>query len=225
MKRLIDCFMELITYAMYTVANIKTTQPDFETVRNNIDLLLEKSMKCKEVEHFSDEQYNYARLSVCVWIDEAVLNSDWAHKALWQKQTLQRRYFNITDGGQEFFERLDQLGHDDRDIREVAYYCLALGLSGRYIEKGDVVVLDHLKTKNLKRLFGSSAGEPTLENRQMFPEAYQKSNHMPPPKNKSFSMKGLPVVIGLIPVALFFVLLAVYQYLLKLDMGKFIAPT
>jgi len=225
MTRLIDCFMELITYTMYTVANIKTTQPDFETVRNNVDLLLEKSMKCKEKQHFSDAQYSYARLSVCVWIDEALLNSEWTQKILWQKQTLQRKYYNITDGGQEFFERLDKLGHEDRDIREVAYYCLSLGLSGRYINKGDVVVLDHLKTKNLKRLFGSSAGEPTLDNRQLFPEAYQKTNYTPPHKKKSFSLRGLSVLIGIIPVAFFFVLLAIYQYLLKLDLGKFISPT
>ncbi len=225
MTRLIDCFMELITYVMYTVACIKTAQPEFERVLNDIDVLLEKSMKCKQTEHFSDEQYNYARLSVCVWIDEAIMNSQWEHKAQWQKQTLQCRYYNITDGGQEFFERLDKLGHEDRDIREVAYYCLALGLSGRYIEKGDAVVLDHLKAKNLKRLFGSSAGEPTLDNRQLFPEAYQKTIHTPAPQRKSFSLKGLPVLIGLVPIALFFILLAVYHYLLELDLGKLVMPT
>jgi type VI protein secretion system component VasF len=122
----------------------------------------------------------------------------------------------------EFFERLDQLGHEARDVREVAYYCLTLGLSGRYVEKGDRVVLDHLKASNLRRLYGSSAGEPTLENRRLFPEAYQKQLELPPPRRKTFSWRALPVLIGLCPIGLFFGLMLVYKYLLKLDLSQFI---
>jgi type VI secretion system protein ImpK len=221
MTRLIDCFMELIVYVVATVKDIQRNQPVFESVKSDIDRLLDKSHKCKQAAYISDEDYNYARLSVCVWIDEALMNSTWDHAREWRRQILQRRYYNITDGGQEFFDRLDKLGHEDRDLREVAYYCLTLGLAGRYIEKGDSAVLDHLKVVNLKRLFGSSAGEPTLENRQIFPEAYQKQNEVPQPKEKVFSFKALPVVLGLIPIGLFFALFAIYQYLLKLDLGKF----
>jgi type VI secretion system protein ImpK len=221
MTRLIDCFMELIVYVVYTVKRVHQNQPDFECVKNDIDLLLEKSHKCKTAAHIPDEDYNYARLSICVWIDEALMNSDWAHILDWQKYKLQRRYYNITDGGQEFFDRLDKLGHEDRDIREVAYYCLTLGLAGRYVDKGDSAVLDHLKATNLKRLFGSSAGEPTLENRQLFPEAYQRQINTPARKERTYAFRVMPFFVGLIPVGLFFSLLAVYHYLLKLDLNKF----
>ncbi|MFZ1984009.1 MAG: DotU family type IV/VI secretion system protein [Desulfatitalea sp.] len=221
MTRLIDCFMELIVYVVYTVKHANQNQPDFESVKDDIDLLLEKSLKCKAAAHISDGDYNYARLSVCVWIDEALMNSRWTHILNWQKNKLQRRYYNITDGGQEFFNRLDKLGHEDRDIREVAYYCLTLGLAGRYVEKGDGAVLDHLKATNLKRLFGSSAGEPTLENRQLFPEAYQRQINTSARKEQTYGFRALPFFIGLIPLGLFFGLLAVYHYLLKLDLGKF----
>ncbi len=221
MIRLFDCFLELIVYVVSTVKEIKRSQPDFERVKSDVDLLLEKSEKCKAAAHISEEDYNYARLSICVWIDEALMNSQWAHVSEWQKQKLQRRYYNITDGGQEFFDRLDKLGHEDRDVREVAYYCLTLGLAGRYVEKGDGVVLDHLKASNLKRLFGSSAGEPTLENRQLFPEAYQRQTQDSPGKEKMRSFRMLPVLIGMIPIGLLFALLAIYHYLLKLDLDKF----
>lgn len=222
MIRLFDCFLELIVYVVHIVEGIKEHQPDFESVKGDIDLLLEESRKCKSVVDVSDEDYNYARLSICVWIDEALMNSQWAHVVEWQKDKLQRRYYNITDGGQEFFDRLDKLGHEDRDLREVAYYCLTLGLAGRYVEKGDGAVLDHLKASNLKRLFGSSAGEPTLENRQLFPEAYQRQTQAPPGREKTLSFRMLPMLIGLIPVGLFFALMAIYQYLLKLDLDKFV---
>lgn len=222
MMRLFDCFLELIVYVVNTVKEIKQNQPEFEQVKSDIDRLLEKSERCKAAAHISEEDYNYARLSVCVWVDEALMNSKWEHVTEWHKHKLQRRYYNITDGGQEFFDRLDKLGHEDRDIREVAYYCLTLGLAGRYVEKGDGVVLGHLKTSNLKRLFGSSAGEPTLENRQLFPEAYQRQSRDEPVREKIRSFRMLPLLIGLIPIGLFFALLAIYHYLLKLDLDKFV---
>lgn len=223
MTRLIDCFMELIVHVVHMVRHMDRHQPDAEQVAQQIDLLLEKSAKCMADAHISDEDYNYARLSVCVWTDEALLNSSWEHKWQWQRFLLQRRYYHITDGGQEFFDRLDKLGHEDRDVREVAYYCLTLGLAGRYVEKGDAVVLDHLKAKNLKRLFGSSAGEPTLDNRQLFPEAYQKQSGPPARRERNFSFKALPLMIGALPVALFFVLLAVYHLLLDTHLSRFAA--
>jgi type VI secretion system protein ImpK len=219
--RLIDCFMRLIVYVIYTVRQIRENQPDFETVKNNIDHLLEQTLKIKENKHFSDQDYNYAHLSVCIWIDEALLNSAWEHKRRWQKELLQRRYHSITDGGQEFFERLDKIGHEDRDVREVAYYCLTLGLAGRYVEKGDRVVLDHLKTSNLKRLYGSSAGEPTIENRQLFPEAYQKHAAIAPPREHTWSWRTVSMTVGLLPIGLFVGLMIVYHYLLKMDLSKF----
>ena len=220
--RLIDCFMELIVHVVLGVRSDSNARPPFETFKNEIDQLLEKSRQLKDKGEFSDRDYNYARLSVCVWIDEAILNSNWEHKGKWQRESLQRRYYNMADGGMEFFERLDQIGHEDRDVREVAYYCLTLGLSGRYVEKGDNVVLDHLKASNLKRLFGSSAGEPTLENRRLFPEAYQKQTAVAPPERRPVRFRALPLIIGLLSIGLFFGLMGIYYYLLKMDLEKFV---
>lgn len=219
--RLIDCFMELIVYVVNAVRSCEETQLDFETFKGEIDRLLEKSWQMRAEGSISEQDYDYARLSVCVWIDEAMLNSAWKHKRHWQKASLQRRYYNMSDGGMEFFDRLDKIGHEDRDVREVAYYCLTLGLSGRYVEKGDNVVLDHLKASNLKRLFGSSAGEPTLENRRLFPEAYQRQAASPKPEGRSFRWRALPLAIGLFSIGLFFGLMVVYYYLLNMDLNKF----
>jgi type VI secretion system protein ImpK len=219
--RLIDCFMPLIVYVIHTVHQIREIQPDFETVKGNIDRFLQQTHKNKVKAQFSDQEYNFAHLSICIWIDEALLNSAWEHKRQWQKELLQRRCYSITDGGHEFFQQLDKIGHEDRDIREVAYYCLALGLAGRYVEKADGAVLDHLKSSNLKRLYGSSAGEPTLANRQLFPEAYQKQAFDAPLKKKAWSWRMVPMVVGLLPVGLFIGLIIIYKYLLNLDLSTF----
>ncbi len=220
--RLIDCFMELIVYVVLAVKKAAEASLSFETLKGDIDRLLEKSLQLKEKGNFSDQDYNYARMSVCVWIDEAILNSAWEHKRQWQRESLQRRYYNMADGGMEFFDRLESIGHEDRDVREVAYYCLTLGLAGRFVEKGDNVVLDHLKASNLKRLFGSSAGEPTLESRRLFPEAYQKQTGEPKVEKRSFSLRALPLAIAVSCIGLFFGLMAVYYYLLRMDLDKFV---
>ena len=219
--RLIDCFMPLIVYVIQTVRQVRDHQPDFESVRNHIDQLLLQSQELKEKAHFSGQEYDFSHLSVCIWIDEALLNSVWEHKRQWQRELLQRRFYNITDGGQEFFQRLEKIGHENRDIREVAYYCLTLGLAGRYVEEEDVAVLDHLKTSNLKRLYGSSAGEPTLENRLLFPEAYQKQDFAPQPKNRPLSLRMVPLLLGLVPIGLFLGLMIFYRYMLKMDLSSF----
>ena len=219
--RLIDCFIELIVFVVHSIKQADSGATEFEAFKDHVDRLLKKSLRLKDEGGFSDKDYTYARMSVCVWIDEAVLNSAWEHKRLWQKESLQRRYFNMADGGMEFFDRLDKIGHEDRDVREVAYYCLTLGLAGRYIGKGDKAVLDHLKVSNLKRLFGSSAGEPTLDNRQLFPEAYQKQTDSPSPEKRSFNLRALPLAIGLAAVGLFFSMMAIYYYLLQLDINHF----
>jgi type IV/VI secretion system ImpK/VasF family protein len=213
--------MELIVYVVFVVRSGDETPPDFETIKHDIDRLLEKSFQLKEEGAFSDQDYDYARMSISVWVDEAILNSAWEHKNKWQGHSLQRRYYNMADGGMEFFQRLDKLGYEDRDVREVAYYCLALGVTGRYVGKGDRAVLDHLKTANLKRLFGSSAGEPTLENRRLFPEAYQKQKAAGLPDKRRFSYRALPFVIGLFSISIFFGLVAIYYYLLQMDLEKF----
>lgn len=218
--RLIDCFMELIVHVVLAVKSAPKTSLDFDTFKAQIDRLLKKSWQLKKKGNFSDQDYGYALLSVCVWADEAILNSAWEHKRQWQRESLQRRYYKMADGGITFFDRLDKIGHEDRDVREVAYFCLTLGLAGRYVGKGDKAVLDHLKASNLKRLFGSSAGEPTLENRQLFPGAYQKQTASPKPQKQSFKMRTLPLAIGVASLGLFFGLMAIYYFLLEMDLNK-----
>jgi type VI secretion system protein ImpK len=219
--RLVDCFMPLIVFVIQTIHRVRDLQPDFKSVMGNIDRLLQQSRSVKEKARFSDQAYNFAHLSICIWIDEALLNSAWEHKRQWQRELLQRRFHNITDGGREFFQQLDKIGHEDRDVREVAYYCLTLGLAGRYVEDGDGAVLDHLRVSNLKRLYGSSAGEPTLENRLLFPEAYQKQAFAPQPKKRSLRWRMVPMLVGLLPIGLFVGLMLFYQFLLKADLNTF----
>ena len=212
---LTDCFMPVIAYVVYFLKTVAGKQPPYEQVKADILRLLGQSEDGLRKGPFSQEDYDGARFAVCSWIDEAMLNSSWNQKQQWQREQLQRLYYQTTEAGEEFFERLNQLGLHQREIREVYYLCLALGFMGRFCQAGDEALLEQLKTSNLKLLVGSSVGLPSLERTELFPEAYpaETVGISRPQKGFSFSLLTAASLVG--PVILFGALFMIYRFVLK----------
>lgn len=211
---LTDCFIELITYIVYFQKTVTGKQPPYEQVKADVVRLLTQSETCLKAGHFSQEDYDQARFMICAWVDEVILSSPWNHKDQWQREQLQRIYYNTTDAGEEVFERLNGLGLHQRDVREVYYICLALGFMGRYCKKGDEYLLEQLRASNLKILTGSSVGVPALERTELFPEGRPSEFVEKGPKRRRFRFTA-PVIIGLAgPVVLFALLLIIYHFIL-----------
>jgi type VI secretion system protein ImpK len=201
---LTDCFMELVAYVLYFQKTVGRKQPAYEQVKADILRLLTQSEGCLKRGLIAKEAYDQARFMICAWVDEALLNSSWSQKHQWQKEQLQRLYYHTTEAGEEVFERLNALGLQQREVREVFYLCLALGFMGRYCHPGDEYLLEQLKASNLKLLLSSSVGFPSIEKTELFPEAYPTgpvqrmvSKRRPIP----FSMFTLACFVG--PVFLF----------------------
>jgi type VI secretion system protein ImpK len=217
-----DCFMELVAYVAYFLKSVAVQQPPYDKVKADISRLLAKSETGLNKEKFSREDYDQARFMVCAWIDEAILASPWTHKGQWQREQLQRVYYQTTDAGEEAFERLNALGLHQRDVREVYYLCMALGFAGRYCQKEDETLLEQLKTSNLKILLGSSVGLPSLEKSELFPDAYPKDPMKGDPQWKRFRLSAL-TILGLVgPVLLFGLLYLVYRFSLSGIGGGFL---
>jgi type VI secretion system protein ImpK len=155
-----DCFMPLIAYTSYFLKAADRRQPSYEQVKADVQRLLGQSEGWVKKGLFSQEDYDSARFGVCAWVDEAILSSAWSQKGQWQKEQLQRIYYQTTDAGEEFFEKLNGLELHQREVREVYYLCLALGFAGRFCKPGDETLLDQLKSSNLKILMGRSVGLP-----------------------------------------------------------------
>jgi len=211
---LTDCFMELVAYVVYFQKTVAAKQPPYEQVKADVLRLLTQSEGCLKKGLFSPEDYDLARFAICAWVDETLLSSSWSQKGLWQREQLQRLYYHTTDAGEEFFERLNGLGFQQREVREVYYLCLALGFMGRYCHKGDEYLLEQLKSSNLKLLMGSSVGLPSLERTDLFPEAHPtESMAIGPQKRKfEFSITTLACLVG--PVFLFGLLYLIYHFAL-----------
>jgi type VI secretion system protein ImpK len=212
---LTDCFMQVIAYVVYFLKTVAGKQPPYDQVKADIMRLLAQSEGGVKQGLVSQEDYDGARFAICSWIDEAMLNSSWNQRQQWQREQLQRLYYQTTEAGEEFFERLNQLGPHQREVREIYYLCLALGFMGRFCQAGDEALLEQLKTSNLKLLVGSSVGLPSLEQAQLFPEAYPAETVGISRPKQRFSFSLLTAVSLAGPVILFGVLFLIYRFVLK----------
>jgi type VI secretion system protein ImpK len=213
--RLTDCFVELIAYTAYFQRNVERAQPPFDKVKADIRRLIAQSEGTMQEGGFSQEDYAMARFAVFAWIDEAILGSLWQEKGRWLGEQLQRLYYNTTDAGEIFFQRLNTIGLHQRDVREVYYICLAMGFAGRYCHEGDEFLLDQLKTANLKLLTGSPGGLASLGKGELFPEAYsnQSQEFATRQGNRMFS----PFVLFFLsfPLVFFGALFMTYGFILR----------
>ena len=212
---LTDCFMDLLGYVSYFLKTAAKRQPAYSQVKADITRLLGQSEECVKRGLFPPEEYDQARFAVCAWVDEAILSSGWKEKAQWQREQLQRVYYRTTEAGEEFFERLNALGFQQRGVREVYYLCLALGFAGRHCNPGDEFLLGQLKTSNLKLLLGTSVGIPSLEREQLFPDAYPTETFDVGPRERKFRFSAFTVACLAGPVVLFGLLFLVYRFALS----------
>lgn len=213
--RLRDCFAELIAYVAYFIKSKNIDGFSFGQVQTDVQRLLSETESTMRGGGIDAEEYNEARFAVCAWVDEALLGSAWAGKTEWQRDSLQRKYFQTSDAGQEFFERLNRLGQHQRDAREIYYLCLAMGFKGRYHQEGDEPLLEQLKTSNLKFLLGSSVGLPSLERSELFPEAYPvEGTELASSAGKSF-FTPITLTALIAPLVLFGGLFLIYSFILN----------
>lgn len=223
--RLTDCFSSLVAYVTYFLKSQGKKQLSFAQLQADVQRLLSESESCLQGQHFSQEDFNQARFAICAWIDEAILSSSWEGRTEWQKEQLQRTYYQTTDAGQEFFERLNVLGLQQRDVREVYYLCLAMGFKGQYCHEGDDYLLDQLKTSNLKLLTGSSIGIPSLNKSELFPGAYPAETGMESHGKKGFQFSPFTLLFLAGPVALYGILFVVYRFILNNIGENFLSTT
>lgn len=213
--RLTDCFMELVAYVAYFLKTVAAKQPPYNVVKAEIDRLISDAQILREKGNFPHPDYDLARFAVFAWIDESILSSEWREKSKWQAEQLQRVYYQTTDAGELFFERLNTVSLPQRDVREVYYLCLAMGFTGRHCHEGDEFLLDQLRSSNLKLLTGSSAGLPSLERGELFPEAYAADSGLGAAEKSRFRISLFTLFCLGFPVILYFLLFVIYRFVLS----------
>jgi type VI secretion system protein ImpK len=213
--RLSDCFTGVMAYVSSLLKSAETSQPPYDEVKEEIRRLLFDSEALVSRGLVPRDDFDQARFAVCAWVDEAILDSRWLQKQRWLSDELQRFYYHTADAGEQFFQRLDGLGPQQREVREVYYLCLALGFSGRYCQPGDEQRLEQIRTANLRLLLGSPAELPCLEREELFPQARPRANPPGGTPQLTNSSRLAALVCLAAPVLLFGILYLVFHLTLS----------
>ena len=129
-------------------------QPPYEQVRRVCTTLLEQQKAAAKRQGMPDRDYQDASFAVVAWADETILKHlTWKHHQEWNARPLQLEYFQTRNAGEEFFERLERLRPEQKEVREVYYLCLGLGFSGRYfLGLEDELKLNQLRHEQAQQL-------------------------------------------------------------------------
>ena len=212
--QLSESFLEIMAYVCCLLKTVESAQPPYDEVKQEISRLLSASEERASRGLVGKDDFHRARFAICAWVDEAILSSWWLHKTRWLDDQLQRLHYDTTAAGEEFFERLDAIGPEQRELREVYYLCLALGFAGRYCNPGDERLLEQIKTLQLKILLGNPVELPS-PGAELFP-APQPCPDPAGPAPKAPAASRLAAVVCLTaPVLLFGILYLVYRFTLS----------
>jgi type VI secretion system protein ImpK len=83
----------------------------------------------------TNEQVVAGRYLLCTYIDECASSTPWGGSGAWASQSLLVVFHNESSGGEKIFQLLAKLSENpaaNRDLLELIYVILALGLEGRY---------------------------------------------------------------------------------------------
>ncbi len=76
-----------------------------------------------------------ARYCLCTLLDESAAQTPWGGSGEWSRHSLLVTFHNETWGGEKFFQLLSKLAQNPQQYRqllELMYYCISLGLEGRF---------------------------------------------------------------------------------------------
>lgn len=163
--RLIDCFCELFAFVLQLVANTQDYQyAEARQVHGRCLDLVEEARQCCKKRGYEQQRFEQALFAITVWIDETILCSSLPFIQDWPNLLLQLHFFNTNNGGDEFYERLEQLDLEDNQLIEIFAYCFAFGFHGRLY--ADTVLLEKQRTELYGRLHSTTPAK------KLFPASY-----------------------------------------------------
>ena len=198
--RLTDSFIEIFLYARQAVRELGISTDPVETLLDSFVVKFNQAEDHALANGFDMDIIEAAKFPVVAYIDELILCSDWDKRGDWQQNSLQRHYFNTTNIGDEFYDRLNNLSKHGPDawVREVYLLCMGLGFKGRYFSNDDYRKLEEIKGFNLQ-IFSPEESQRNLDTAMLFPSAYSakegRSGSFKQRRSYLYLIIGTPIVI------------------------------
>ena len=210
--------MALVDHFIPLLASVREFQTaprdDAEQLAARIDALLERARRSASDDRVAPDDFAAALFPVVAWIDEALLSLDWDGAAQWPRRLLQKRHFNLSTAGVEFFKRLDALPGGASELKEVYLLCLGLGFRGRYAYDRDPKALAGIRQQLL-----SSFGPGVASARDLLiPEGYQgtaPASDGEAGKRRRWRFSSLSTAAFALPLATLLLLYGVYHLIIN----------
>lgn len=211
----INYYAELLSYTLYLVSQKEPFS--FEEINENYQKLISRSQEMAQKQNF--QKWNEYFFPIAAFIDEKILCSNLKEKNKWVKNKLQKTFFNTDKAGEEFFDRLEKLTDEQKDLRMVYDLCLVLGFKGKYYSPSEQGKLEDQKYSNLKKI--TSHTELKLP-KTFFTSSYEKNDtrkkrNLKPWPRRSWKMW----LIIILPILTFIGLYLVYSYQLNLFVSNY----
>lgn len=208
--RIVDCFTDVLLFTRKFCRG-EMEEMSVEQVRLQLENLFQQSEDTAEANGMIDQFYQSAKYPIVALVDEMLQTSNWAEKSLWSKNPLQRIYFDTTNAGADFYNRLNVLNKfgPDRDIREVYALALGLGFRGKFFRGEDRKKYEEIKAFNLSLLLPDEA-QRNIDSATLFPFAYKghESDNTNPYKSR-FSI--YPIIFG-VPIVVLILMVGFYHF-------------
>jgi type VI secretion system protein ImpK len=178
----------------------------FSSVHAGAIKLLDEFESRAKAQKFDPGDIADSKYALAAFIDEVVLNADWAGREDWAENPLQLQYFGTYLAGEGFFEKLETLRSQAKirsDVLRLYYQCLLLGFKGKY-GIGNPEILDALK----KSVQSTLESEQPVDWGQLCPH-WQPADKFQPQTDKLprwflFSSLGVVAVCAVLYVVLLF---------------------
>ncbi len=216
--RLVDFYIDPILKILELKDNSQVLTENWQAIKDEFSLLLINNQSQAVKAGFSQAIANAALFPVVAYIDELILTSKWKERILWQKESLQRSFFNTTNSGFEFYERLNKLNRqgDDRNVREVYLLCLSLGYKGRFYSPQDRPKIEETRGFNLDLLLPNDANK-VFEKSTLFSDAYHEQDQINVSRK---SRINLVPIFAITPVVVVAATLIIYSIQIGSELGN-----
>lgn len=213
---LVDCFIPLMAFTRHF-----QTHPsgDAAALREKIDVLINEARRKAKEAVIPESDTQHGLFAVLAWADETLMAVQWEGAEEWRRMLLQRRYFSVSNAGVAFFSRLEALGPQQLAVREVYFFCLSMGFTGKYGHDRNPRTLVDIREACLKQLVQEGDGLYGESGKVMFPEAYMQAGHVragneTAKRRRGLRWSSLTVNALLVPLIVLLVLYIVYHVII-----------
>lgn len=114
--------------------NAETNSASVEDLRDALVAEFESVERACESDRRLKSQFERVRYALVSAVDQIVLGSNWPNRMAWSMQLLELHYYQTSEGGDRFFQFVDEVlgdpSNDAAEIAQVLFTCVALGFQG-----------------------------------------------------------------------------------------------